>query len=72
MEILDFGTCEVMTILKLKKHNEKKESEFELEYLSRLTVAQRFELMFRKNAEMRKLMGRKYRKKTQIIKRKID
>jgi hypothetical protein len=59
-----------MSILKLKKHNEKKEIEFELDFLARLTTKQRFELMFKKSAEMRKLIGRRYRKTTQIIMRK--
>jgi len=41
-----------MAILKLNKHNEAKEIEFELDYLTSLTTQQRFELMFRKTQEM--------------------
>jgi hypothetical protein len=44
-----------MAILKLDKHNEEKEIEFELDYLTSLTTQQRFELMFRKTQEMRNL-----------------
>ena len=37
-----------MAILKLDKHDEDKEIEFELDYLTSLTTSQRFEMMFRK------------------------
>ena len=61
-----------MTILKLDKHNEKKEIEFELDYLTSLTTQQRFELMFRKTQEMLNLRKKRnaHRKTTTIIKRK--
>jgi hypothetical protein len=64
-----------MPILKLDKHNEKKEIEFELEYLTSLTTQQRFELMFRKTKEMLSLRKKRnarnsHRKTTKIIKRK--
>lgn len=60
-----------MAILKLDKHNEDKEIEFELDYLASLTTRQRFELMFRKTKEMRNLLKRNERRKaTKIIKRK--
>lgn len=60
-----------MAILKLNKHNEKKEIEFELDYLTSLTTQQRFELMFRKTKEMLSLLGRNERRKTtEILKRK--
>ncbi len=60
-----------MAILKLDKHNEKKEIEFELDYLTSLTTRQRFEMMFRKTKEMLSLLGRNERRKTtEIIKRK--
>jgi hypothetical protein len=60
-----------MAILKLDKHNEDKEIEFELDYLTSLTTRQRFELMFRKSREMRRLLKRNERKKTtEVIKRK--
>lgn len=42
-------------ILKLKRHNEEKEIEFELKYLLSLTTRQRFEMMFKKK-EMRELL----------------
>ena len=61
-----------MAILKLNKHNEKKEIEFELDYLASLTTKQRFELMFRKTQEMLSLRKKRNanRKTTTIIKRK--
>ncbi len=60
-----------MAILKLKKHNEDKEIEFELDYLASLTTQQRFEMMFTKTKEMSKLLKRNgHRAATKIIKRK--
>jgi len=60
-----------MAILKLDKHNEDKEIEFELDYLASLTTKQRFELMFRKTEEMLRLLKRNERRAaTKIIKRK--
>jgi hypothetical protein len=60
-----------MAVLKLNKHNEKKEIEFELDYLTSLTTQQRFEMMFRKTREMLRLLKRNERKKTtEVIKRK--
>jgi len=62
-----------MAILKLDKHNEDKEIEFELDYLTSLTTRQRFELMFRKTREMLSLLKRNERRKTtEVIKRKPD
>ena len=62
-----------MAILKLDKDDEKKEIEFELDYLTSLTTRQRFELMFRKTKEMQRLSKRnEHRKATKIIKRKPD
>lgn len=43
-------------ILKLKNDNEEKEIEFELKYLLSLTTRRRFEMMFKKSEEMRKLL----------------
>jgi hypothetical protein len=61
-----------MAILKLDKHNEDKEIDFELDYLTSLTTKQRFQMMLAKTREMLSL-----RKKTnanravaEIIKRK--
>lgn len=59
-----------MAILKLRRHNEKKEIEFELDYLTSLTTGERFEMMFRKTQEMLSLLKRNAnRKATEIIKR---
>lgn len=57
-------------ILKLDKHNEEKEIEFELRYQLSLTTRQRFEMMFKKTKEMRSLLERNERRKAfEIIKR---
>jgi hypothetical protein len=62
-----------MAVLKLDKHNEDKEIEFELDYLTSLTTRQRFEMMFRKTREMLRLLKRNERRKTtEVIKRKPD
>ncbi len=59
-----------MPNLKLSKHNEKREIELELNYLSSLTTQQRFQMMFKKTEEMRKLLRRDGNRRThQIIKR---
>ncbi len=60
-----------MAILKLDKHDEDKEIEFELDYLTSLTTSQRFELMFTKTREMLRLLKKDGRRTTtEIIKRK--
>jgi hypothetical protein len=60
-----------MAILKLDRHNEEKEIEFELDYLTSLTTAERFQMMFQKTEEMLSLLKRNERRKTtEIIKRK--
>lgn len=57
-------------VLKLKNHNEEKELIFELKYQMSLTTRQRFEMMFKRTEELRKLMGKSGSRKTvQIIKR---
>jgi len=67
-----------MAILKLDKHDEDKEIEFELDYLTSLTTSQRFEMMFTKTREMLGLLSSATGKKdgrrttTEIIKRKPD
>ena len=62
-----------MAILKLDRHNEDKEIEFELDYLTSLTTSQRFELMFRKTKEMLRLLKKDGRRTTtEVIKRKPD
>ena len=60
-----------MAILKLDKPDEDKEIEFELDYLASLTTRQRFEIMFAKTREMRRLLGKtnEHRAVTEIIKR---
>lgn len=60
-----------MAILKLDKHDEDREIEFELKYLASLTTRQRFELMFEKSKELRSLLKKSNKKKnqTEIIKR---
>ena len=45
-----------MPILKLNKPDPDKEIEFELNYLKSLTTKQRFQMMFKKTEEIRKLL----------------
>jgi hypothetical protein len=61
-----------MAILKLDKHNEEKEIEFELDYLTSLTTGERFDMMFAKTREMLSLLKKTnaHRAVTEIIKRK--
>ena len=60
-----------MTVLKLNKHNEKKEIDFELDYLLSLTTKQRFQMMFEKSRQAARLLKRNGRRKTtKVIKRK--
>ncbi len=61
-----------MAILKLDKHDEDKEIEFELDYLISLTTSQRFQMMFTKTEEMLSLLRKRdvRRTVTEIIKRK--
>lgn len=57
-------------VLKIKKHNERKELIFELEYLLSLTIQQKFEMMFKKSKEMKGMLRKSgYRKTPKIIKR---
>ena len=59
-----------MAVLKLKRHNEDKEIEFELDYLTSLTTGERFEMMFQKREEMLSMLKRnEHRAVTEIIKR---
>jgi hypothetical protein len=58
-------------ILLLKDSNEKKEIEFELEYLLSLSLDQRFMLMNNKTQELKNNLEKNgHRKTPQIIKRK--
>lgn len=60
----------MVPILKLNKHNERKEMEFELKYLKSLSVKKRFEVMFKKSKEMVDLLERSgHRRPSEIIKR---
>jgi hypothetical protein len=63
-----------MAILKLDRHDEDKEIEFELDYLTSLTTKQRFEMMFKKTEEILSLLKKRKtnRKVTEVIKRKPD
>ena len=57
-------------ILKLDKHNRAKEIEFELKYLSTLSVKERFNLMLKKTKEIVSLLEKSgHRKSFEIIKR---
>lgn len=61
-----------MAILKLDRHDEDKEIEFELDYLMSLTTSQRFQMMFTKTQEILSLLKKPNanRAVTTIIKRK--
>lgn len=58
-------------ILVLRNPDEKKEIEFELNYLSSLALQKRFELMEKKSQEIKtNLIKNGHRETSQIIKRK--
>jgi len=60
----------MMAVLKLTRSNQKKEIEFELDYLTSLTIQQRFQMMFEKSRQMASLLRKgKRRKTTEVIKR---
>ena len=67
-----------IAILKLDKHDEAKEIEFELDYLTSLTTRERFEMIFQKGEEILNLLSsatgkrNERRKTTEIIKREPD
>jgi len=57
-------------ILKLAQHDPQRELEFEIDYLLSLTTQQRFEMMFKKSNEMKRILLRLgHRKPIEIIKR---
>ena len=57
------------SVLKLDRHNEKEEIIFELRFQMSLTTHQRFEMMFKKTEEMRKIPEKcEHRKAFEIIK----
>lgn len=58
-------------ILKLPEDDEKKEIEFELDYLKSLTIGQRMQMMIQKGNEIKSLLIKNgHRKPFEIIKRK--
>lgn len=57
-------------VLKLSRHNTKKEIEFELRFLKSLSIRERFEMMLRKTKEMIGLLEKSgCRRPPKIIKR---
>jgi hypothetical protein len=59
-----------MPILKLKRHNSRKEIEFELEFLKSLPLKERFRLMLKKSREMLDLLEKNgHRRPSEIVKR---
>ena len=61
---------DLMSVLKLEKHDENREIEFELCYLKSLTTKERFLIMQKKSDEMKKMLrSRGYRKSPEIVKR---
>lgn len=57
-------------VLKLTRHNAKKEIEFELKFLKSLSVRERFKMMFKKTKEMVSLLEKSgHRRPFEIIKR---
>jgi len=58
-----------MAVLKLTNPDEKREIEFELDYLLSLTTRQRFEMMFEKSRKMASLLKKNWGRKTIVIKR---
>ncbi len=60
----------MVTVLKLDDHDEEREIEFELKFLSSKTIQERFQMMFTKTKEMVDILNKHgYRKPFQIIKR---
>jgi hypothetical protein len=58
--------------LKTKKHNHKKELQFEIDYQQSLTLKQRFEMMFKKSNLIKEMLIKHgHRKPFEVIKRKI-
>ena len=57
-------------ILKLKKHNERKEKEFEQKYQKSLSLTERFRMVVHQSKlVLQMLINHGHRKPTQIIKR---
>ena len=59
-----------MPVLKLKRHNERKEIDFELDYLLSLTVQERFRMMIARSQEILQRLKRNGPRNTpQVFKR---
>jgi len=58
------------TILKLTESDEEKEIQFELDYLSSLSIHERFQLMLNRNRELLDILEKNgHRRSPKIIKR---
>lgn len=59
-----------MPVLKFKKHNQKKEEEFERKYQRSLSLTERFRMVVRQSKLVLQMMVKNgYRKPSEIIKR---
>ena len=56
-----------MSILQVDNNSEKKEMEFELDYLKKLSVGERIQMMLQKSKEMTKILRRNEDRKTTFI-----
>jgi hypothetical protein len=57
-------------ILKLNRHNAKREIEFELRFLKSLSIRKRFEMMFEKTNQLVNLLEKSgHRRSFEVIKR---
>ena len=67
---LDEKKVKMAPVLKLHRHNAKKEIEFELRYLKSLSIKERFKMMSQKTKEMLRLLEKSgHRRPFKIIKR---
>ena len=56
-----------MSILQVDNNSKKKEMEFELDYLKKLSVGERMQMMLQKSKEMTKILRRNEDRKTTFI-----
>jgi len=56
-----------MSILQVDNNSEKKEIAFELDYLKKLSVGERIQMMLQKSKEMTKILRRNEDRKTTFI-----
>ena len=56
-----------MPILQVDNNSEKKEMEFELDYLKKLSVGERIQMMLQKSKEIAKILRRNEDRKTTFI-----